>query len=176
MKYQPNIKCGYSICQWYLHYLCVSSAYIPVIFGRISKKAKETNAEFLFGCKRQEQLKFADLRSTSSVIKQLTGVDYIECMITHSIIPDAGAVVISNRFLQNHKIWFNENSIYRYGEDFVYKCFLAANHLAQVAVVMQVDDEKSVLLNQNHTSQDIFAPFEEVECLLRTLVFFTKTI
>lgn len=27
-------------------------------------KAKETNAEFLFGCKRQEQLKFADLRST----------------------------------------------------------------------------------------------------------------
>ena len=138
------------------------------------KKAKETNAEFLFGCKRQEQLKFADLRSTSSVIKQLTGVDYVECMITHSMIPDAGAVVVSNQFLQNHKIWFNENNTCRYGEDFVYKCFLAANHLAQVAVVMQVDDEKSVLQNQNHTSQDIFAPFEEVEGLLRTLVFLQK--
>lgn len=72
---------------------------------------------------RQEQLKFADLHSTSSVIKQLTGVDYIECMITHSMIPDAGAVMVSKQFLQNHKIRFNENSTYRYGEDFVYKCF-----------------------------------------------------
>ncbi|MFR1213924.1 MAG: hypothetical protein ACLSCV_03380 [Acutalibacteraceae bacterium] len=31
------------------------------------------------------------MRSTSSVIKQLTGVDYVECMITHSMIPDAGS-------------------------------------------------------------------------------------
>ena len=76
--------------------------------------------------------------------------------------------------MQNHKIWFNENSIYRYGEDFVYKCFLAANHLAQVAVVMQVDDEKSVLLNQEPYISGYFAPFEEVECLLRTLVFLQK--
>ncbi len=138
------------------------------------KKAKETNAEFLFGCKRQEQLKFADLRSTSSVIKQLTGVDYIECMITHSMIPDAGAVMVSKQFLQNHKIRFNENSTYRYGEDFVYKCFLEANRLAQVAVVMQVDNENSVLQSQKPASQDIFAPFEAVEGLLRTLVFLQK--
>lgn len=135
------------------------------------KKAKETNAEFLFGCRRQEQLKFADLRSISSVIKQPTGVDYIECMITHNIVPDVGAVMVSNQFLQNHKIWFNENSTYCYGEDFVYKCFLATNNLAQVAVVMQVDDEKSVLQKPNNTSQDIFEPFEKVECLLRTVVF-----
>lgn len=138
------------------------------------KKAKETNAEFLFGCRRQEQLKFADLRGTSAVIKQSTGVDYIEFMITNSIVPDAGAVMVSNQCLQNHKIRFNENSTYRYGEDFVYKCFLAADCLAQVAVVMQVDEKKSVLQNQNPTSQDIFVPFEEVECLLRTLVFLQK--
>ena len=51
------------------------------------KRQKKQMQSFCFGCKRQEQLKFADLRSTSSVIKQLTGVDYIECMITHSMIP-----------------------------------------------------------------------------------------
>ena len=153
-------------------------SFLSVFTSRIwknLKRAKETNAEFLFGCKRQEQLKFTGC-STSLEHKQLTGVDYIKCTITHSIIPDAGAVVVSNRFLQNHKIWFNENSTYCYGEDFVYKCFLAANHLAQVAVVMQVDDEKSVLQNQNHTSQDIFAPFEEVECYYAHLYFYKDNI
>ncbi len=125
-----------------------SGEYITFIFARRLYRdfingyldtASRTSADFVFGSVSEEESRSAERRLVSKTIRQGTGCEYLKHILKGSLHIDISAVLLRRRFIMEKQIYFFDLCGHGYAEEFVFRCLLAADVIAQSPAMMKRD-------------------------------------
>lgn len=122
----------------YLTFIFARRLYRDFIGGYL-ETALHTSADFVFGSISEEEAHAAERRLISKAIRQESGAQYLKGVLSHSIHIDISAVMLRRRFLLDRQIYFFDSCSHGYAEEFVFRCLLCAEKIAQSPTVIKRD-------------------------------------
>lgn len=126
-----------------------SGSYITFVFARRLYRdfirgyldtAAHTSADFVFGSVSEDHSHVSERRLSKKVFRQETGTQYIKNILKNNIHIDISAILLRRKFIIDKQIYFFDSCSHGYSEEFVFRCLLAANVIAQSPTVMRRDN------------------------------------
>lgn len=152
--------------------------YITFVFARrlyenfykaYLETAKHSGADFVFGCFSKDEARLAERRYISKAVKRIGGNQILKDMIRHTVNIDISAILIRRGFLQEKQIVFHDGISYGYADEFICRCLLNSDCIAQSPVVLKRGG--NIELNrgkQKPVGKDIFQRVEAVLHIIDT--------
>ncbi len=126
-----------------------------------------TSADFIFGCVTEEESHAAERRLISKAVKQESGGSYVKNVLKGSYRIDISAILIRRKFLLEKQIRFFDSCSHGYAEEFVFRCLLMADSIAQSPVLIKRDAVYELKRpKQKPVGRNIF---QHADAVLRTM-------
>ena len=122
----------------YITFIFARRLYRDFISGYL-ETAVRTSADFVFGSVSEEEAHAAERRLISKAICQESGAQYLKSILNNTIHIDISAIMLRRRFLLDRQIYFFDSCSHGYAEEFVFRCLLSAENIAQSPAVIKRD-------------------------------------
>lgn len=122
----------------YITFIFARRLYRDFISGYL-ETAVRTSADFVFGSISEEEAYAAERRLISKAIRQESGAQYLKSILNNTIHIDISAIMLRRRFLLDRQIYFFDSCSHGYAEEFVFRCLLSAENIAQSPAVIKRD-------------------------------------
>ncbi len=122
----------------YITFIFARRLYHDFIVGYLDTAAR-TSADFVFGSVNDEVSRSAERHLISKAVRQENGPDYVKNILKGSLPIDISAVLIKRRFVIEKQIHFFDQCCHGYAEEFVFRCLLTADCIAQSPTLMKRD-------------------------------------
>ncbi|MBW7573643.1 glycosyltransferase family 2 protein [Caproiciproducens faecalis] len=122
----------------YLTFIFARRLYRDFISGYLETAAR-TSADFVFGSISEEESHAAERRLISRAIRQESGAQYLKSILNDAIHIDISAIMLRRKFLLDRQIYFFDSCSHGYAEEFVFRCLLSAETIAQSPTIIKRD-------------------------------------
>lgn len=127
--------------------------------------AEHSEADIVFGSTSADDSRIAERLSVSKVIKKKGGTEYLASLLEGHIFMDIAALLLRRRFLLDHHLWFHEECLFGYSDEFLYRCLLCAQEVVQApAILKRVPELEMPCEKVQPVGPEIF---QEVEAMIR---------
>jgi len=123
----------------YITFIFARRLYRDFIQGYLDTAAR-TSADFVFGCVSEEESRASERRLVSKTVRQGTGSQYIKSILKDNIHIDISAILLRRKFIVGKQIHFFDACSHGYAEEFVFRCLLSADVIAQSPVIIKRDN------------------------------------
>lgn len=123
--------------------------------------ALESSADVIFGKKPESD----STKGISLSSVKISGEEMFNALICGYISLDLGAMMFKNSFINDRKVFFDDDSSVGYAEEYVYKSLLLAEKIFQCDYVMERDS--SIEIPKSLSAADDFSCFGKIEGMLR---------
>lgn len=150
----------------YLSFIFARRLYSAFLSGYLDTAAR-VSADFVFGSVGEEDARAAERRLISRSIRMESGSEY---MIKHlrGLLPiDISAVLVRRSFLTEKQIRFSDQCAYGYAEEFVFRCMLTAECVAQSPTILKRDTGYELHRGKQKPAGN--AVFQHADAVLRVL-------
>lgn len=148
----------------YITFLFARRIYGDVIADYFTA-AETSEADIVFGSSSLEDSRIAERLSVSKVVKNKQGPEYLTTLLEEKLSIDIASVLIRRKFLVENHIWFHENCLFGYADEFLYRCLLYGQEVVQSPVIPQ----RIPQLEMPSAKVQPVGPeiFQEIEAMLR---------
>ncbi len=148
----------------YITFLFARRIYEDVIADYFTA-AETSEADIVFGSSSLEDSRIAERLSVSKVVKNKQGPEYLTTLLEEKLSIDIASVLIRRKFLVENHIWFHENCLFGYADEFLYRCLLYGQEVVQSPVIPQ----RIPQLEMPSAKVQPVGPeiFQEIEAMLR---------
>ena len=122
----------------YITFIFARRLYRDFLAGYLDT-ALRTSADFVFGSISEEESHSAERRLVSKAIRQESGAFYVKYILKGTLHIDISAILIKRKFIMEKQIRFFDQCGHGYAEEFVFRCLLAAECVAQSATIIKRD-------------------------------------
>ncbi len=136
-------------------------------FRQYLDAADRSGADFVYGCRVNEEIRAAERRSVSSVVHQPDGGALLLRMLEKGTVPDIASVMVRREFLGEQRLFFDDCCEFGYAEEFILRCLLCSGTATQAPAIPVRN--RALELNRNKQKPVGKAVFERVSAMLRVL-------
>jgi len=122
----------------YITFIFARRLYRDFINGYLETIGR-TSADFVFGSVTEEESHSAERRLISKAIQQESGVSYVKNVLKGNFHIDISAILLRRQFILEKHIHFFDSCDHGYAEEFVFRCLLMADSIAQSPTVIRRD-------------------------------------
>jgi len=122
----------------YVTFIFARRLYRDFINGYLDTAAR-TSADFVFGSISEDECHASERRLVKNTMRQETGTQYIKNILKNTIHIDISAILLRRRFIVDRQIRFFDSCSHGYSEEFVFRCLLEADVIAQSPTIMKRD-------------------------------------
>nr|WP_319488223.1 glycosyltransferase [uncultured Caproiciproducens sp.] len=122
----------------YITFIFARRLYRDFINGYL-ETAVRTSADFVFGSTSEDESHAAERRLISKSICRDSGTQYLKNILKNTIHIDISAIMLRRRFLLDRQIYFFDSCSHGYAEEFVFRCLLSADTIAQSPAIIKRD-------------------------------------
>ena len=122
----------------YITFIFARRLYRDFISGYLDT-AVRTSADFVFGSVTEEESRSVERRLISKAIRQESSTGYVKNVIKGNLHIDISAILLRRKFIMEKQIHFFDSCSHGYAEEFVFRCLLSADIIAQSSTVIKRD-------------------------------------
>ncbi|WP_457945132.1 glycosyltransferase family 2 protein [Caproiciproducens sp. LBM24188] len=150
----------------YITFIFARRLYRNFIHGYLDTAAR-TSADFIYGSVTEADSAAAERRLLGRPLQQENGIESMKKILRGMLPVDISAILVRRSMILGKRIRFFDHCEHGYAEEFVYRCLLSANSIAQSPTVLKRD--VSMELKRGKQKAIGKAIFQHTDAMLRIL-------